>query len=138
LGRWDNDDQSSGGGWGRKIGGGRTNRIVTTKRLIMIGLVIVAAIVLTIFLSRGGLYIDIIQRDEGMGTLQTITVRLSNNDFNSLDDVTVQFGEDGKVQTIGDMGAFSSITITPPPEDMDFENIIVRANNGQVQVVKSR
>ena len=104
----------------------------------MIGLVIVAAIILTIFLSRGGLYIDIIQREEGMGTLQTITVRLSNNNFNSLDDVTVQFGEDGKVQTIGDMGAFSSITITPPPEDMDFENIIVRANNGQVQVVKSR
>jgi hypothetical protein len=138
LGRWDKDDQSRGGGWGRKIGGGRTNRIRTTKRLIMIGLVIVAAIVLTIFLSRGGLYIDIIQREEGMGTLQTITVRLSNNNFNSLDDVTVQFGEDGKVQTIGNMGAFSSITITPPPEDMDFENIIVRANNGQVQVVKSR
>jgi hypothetical protein len=138
LGRWDKDDQSRGGGWGRKIGGGRTNRIVTTRRLIMIGLVIVAAIVLTIFLSRGGLYIDIIQREEGMGTLQTITVRLSNNNFNSLDDVTVQFGEDGKVQTIGNMGAFSSVTITPPPEDMDFENIIVRANNGQVQVVKSR
>jgi hypothetical protein len=138
LGRWDKDEQSSGCGWGRKIGGWRTNRIRTTKRLIMIGLVIVAAIVLTIFLSRGGLYIDIIQREEGMGTLQTITVRLSNNNFNSLDDVTVQFGEDGKVQTIGNMGAFSSITITPPPEDMDFENIIVRANNGQVQVVKSR
>lgn len=138
MGRWDKDDQSRGGGWGRKIGGGRTNRIRTTKRLIMIGLVIVAAIVLTIFLSRGGLYIDIIQREEGMGTLQTITVRLSNNNFNSLDDVTVQFGEDGKVQAIGDMGAFSSVTITPTPEDMDFENIIVGANNGQVQVVKSR
>ena len=138
MGRWDKDDQSSGGGWERKIGGGRINRIRTTKRLIMIGLVIVAAIVLTIFLSRGGLYIDIIQREEGMGTLQTITVRLSNNNFNSLYDVTVQFGEDGKVQTIGNMGAFSSVTITPPPEDMDFENIIVRANNGQVQVIKSR
>ncbi|HEV2877846.1 MAG TPA: hypothetical protein VGW09_11270 [Nitrososphaeraceae archaeon] len=138
MGRWDDNDQPTGGGWGRKIGGGRTNRIRTTKRLIMIGLVTVAAIVLTIFLSRGGLYIDIIQREEGMGTLQTITVRLSNNNFNSLDDVTVQFGEDGKVQTIGNMGAFSSITITPPPEDMDFENIIVRANYGQVQVVKSR
>jgi hypothetical protein len=36
------------------------------------------------------------------------------------------------------MGPFSSVTITPPTEDMDFENIIVRANNGQVQVVKSR
>jgi hypothetical protein len=138
LGRWDKNDRSRGGGWGRITGGGRTNRIRTTKRLIIIGLVIVAAVVLTIFLSRGGIYIEIIQREEGMGTLQTLTVRISNNNFNSLNDVTVQFGEDGKVQTIGDMGAFSSITITPPPEDMDFENIIVRANNGQVQVVKSR
>jgi hypothetical protein len=138
LGRWDKNDRSSGGGWGRIIGGGRTNRIKNTKRLIIIGLVIVAAVVLTISLSRGGIYIDIIQREEGMGTLQTLTVRISNNNINSLNDVTVKFGEDGKVQPIGDMGAFSSVTITPPPEDMDFENIIVRANNGQIQVVKSR
>jgi hypothetical protein len=138
LGRWDKNDRPSRGGWGRIIGGGRTNRIRTTKRLLIIGLVVVVAIVLTIILSRGGIYIDIIEREEGMGTLQTLTVRISNNNFNSLNDVTVQFGEDGKVQTIGDMGAFSSVTITPPPEDMDFENIIVRANNGQVQVVKSR
>ena len=138
MGRWDKNDRSSWGGWGRIIGRGSTNRIKNTKRLIIIGLVIVAAVVLTISLSRGGIYIDIIQREEGMGTLQTLTVRISNNNFNSLNYVTVQFGEDGKVQTIGDMGAFSSVTITPPPEDMDFKNIIVRANNGQVQVVKSR
>ena len=73
-----------------------------------------------------------------MGTLQTITIRLSNNNFNSLNDVTVQFGEDRKIQTIGDMGPFSSVTITPPTEDMNFDKIIVKANNGQVQVVKQR
>ena len=73
-----------------------------------------------------------------MGTLQTITVRLSNNNFNSLNDVIVQFGEDGRAQRIGNMGPFSSVTITPPAEDMDFENIITRANNGKIQVVKSR
>jgi hypothetical protein len=138
LGRWDKNDRPSRGGWGRIIGGGNTNRIRTTKRLLIIGLVVVVAIVLTIIFSRGGIYIDIIEREEGMGTLQTLIVRVSNNNFNSFNGVTVQFGEDGKVQTIGDMGAFSSVTITPPPEDMDFENIIVRANNGQVQVVKSR
>ena len=55
MGRWDDNNRSTGGGWGRKIGigGGRINRIRTTKRLIMIGFVIVAAVVLTIFLSRG-------------------------------------------------------------------------------------
>lgn len=104
----------------------------------MIGIVIVTVVVLTVFISRAGLFIEIIQRDEGMGTMQTITVRLSNNNFNSISDVRVQFGEGGQVQTIGNMGPFSSVTITPPTKDMDFENIIVRANNGQVQVVKSR
>jgi hypothetical protein len=140
LGRWDDDNHPAGGSRGRKIGigGGRTKRIRFAKRLVMIGFIIVAAVVLTVFLSRAGLYIEIIQREEGMGTLQTITVRLSNNNFNSLNDVIVQFGEDGRAQTIGNMGPFSSVTITPPAEDMDFENIIARANNGQIQVVKSR
>jgi hypothetical protein len=140
LGRWDNNDQPTKDGWGKKIGvgGGRTKRIRFAKKIIMIGFIIIAAVVLTVFLSRAGLYIEIIQREEGMGTLQTITVRLSNNNFNSLNDVTVQFGEDGRVQRIGNMGPFSTVTITPPAEDMDFKNIIARANNGQIQVVKSR
>jgi hypothetical protein len=108
LGRWDDNDHSTRGGWGRKIGvhGGRTKRIRFAKKIIMIGFIIVAAVVLTVFLSRSGLYIEIIKREEGMGTLQTISVRLSNNNFNSLNDVTVQFGEDGGAQRIGNMGPF--------------------------------
>ena len=86
MGRWD-DDNRSGSGWGRKIGGGKTNRIPIAKKLMMIGIAIVTVVVLTVFLSRAGLFIEIIQRDEGMGTLQTITVRLSNNNFNSISDV---------------------------------------------------
>ena len=136
LGRW--DDNSKFSGWWRRIAGGRTRRIRIAKRVIIIGFIIVAAVVLTVFISRAGVYIDIIQREEGMGTLQTITIRLSNNNFNSLNDVTVQFGEGRRIQTIGDMGPFSSVTITPTPEDMNFDKIIVKANNGQVQVVKQR
>jgi hypothetical protein len=138
LGRWDDNSKFSGSGEGRRIAGGRTRRIRIAKTAIIIGFIIVAAVVLTVFISRAGLYIDIIQREEGMGTLQTITIMLSNNNFNSLNDVTVQFGEGGRIQTIGDMGPFSSVTLTPPAEDMDFDNIIVKANNGQVQVVKQR
>jgi len=138
LGKWDDNSKFSGSGWGRRMAGERTRRIRIAKTVIIIGFIIVAAVVLTVFISRAGLYIEIIQREEGMGTLQTITIMLSNNNFNSLNDVTVQFGEGRKVQTIGDMGPFSSVTITPPAEDMNFDNIIVRANNGQVQVVKQR
>jgi hypothetical protein len=138
LGRWDDNSKFSDSAWGRRLAGGRTRRIRIAKIVIIIGFIIVAAVVLTVFISRAGLYIDIIQREEGMGTLQTITIMLSNNNFNSLNDVTVQFGEGGRIQTIGDMGPFSSVTLTPPAEDMDFDNIIVRANNGQVQVVKQR
>jgi len=48
--------------------------------MIMLGIVIVkTVVVLTVFISRAGLFIEIIQRDEGMGTMQIITVRLSNN-----------------------------------------------------------
>jgi hypothetical protein len=137
LGRWD-DNRSAGGNWAKRIAGGRTRRIRIAKRVIIIGFIIVAAVVLSVFISRAGLHIELLQRDEGMGTLQTITIRISNNNFNSLNDVTVQFGEDGEVQTIGDMGPFSSVTITPPAEDMDFDKIIARGNNGQVQVVKQR
>jgi hypothetical protein len=138
LGKWDDNSKFSGSGWGRRMAGERTRRIRIAKTVIIIGFIIVAAVVLTVFISRAGLYIDIIQREEGMGTLQTITIMLSNNNFNSLNDVTVQFGEGGRIQTIGDMGPFSSVTLTPPAEDMDFDNIIVKANNGQVQVVKQR
>jgi hypothetical protein len=37
------------------------------KKIIMIGFIIVAAVVLTVFLLRSGLYIEIIQREERRG-----------------------------------------------------------------------
>ena len=54
---------------GKKIGvhGGRTKRIRFAKKIIMIGFIIVAAVVLTLFLSRSGLYIEIIQREREWG-----------------------------------------------------------------------
>ncbi|MGI0044181.1 MAG: hypothetical protein ACRD47_10760 [Nitrososphaeraceae archaeon] len=81
----------------------------------------------------------IIERSEVMGTMQTISVKISNNNFSTLNDVKVQFGDQGQVQPIGSMGPFSSVMITPPDTDnLNFDKVIVTANNGEVYTTKSR
>ena len=45
----------------------------------------------------------------------------------------VQFGEHGKVQMIGDMGPFSSVFVNPETEEMAYDRIIVKANNGEAK-----
>ena len=74
--------------------------------MIIAGFIIVAVVVLSVFISRSGLNIEILKRSEVMGTMQTVSVRISTNNFGSLSDVKVQFGDQGKVQAIGDMGPF--------------------------------
>jgi len=134
LGRW---DDKFGGGW-RIAGDGGTGRTRIVRKGILIGLIIVAVVAVIVFLSRTGINVDITQREEGMGTLQTISITISNNNLKSLNDVTVQFGEKGRIQKLGDMGPFSSAVITPDTEDMEFDKVIVKANNGAVEVVKQR
>ena len=93
---------------------------------------------LSVFIPRYGLNIEIIQRSEAAGAIQTISVKISNNNFESLNNVIVQFGEKGRIQQIGNMGPFSSVMITPEPQDMNFDKIIVKADNGKIQSVKFR
>jgi hypothetical protein len=93
---------------------------------------------LSVFIPRYGLNIEIIQRSEGVGTIQTISIKVSNNNFETINDVTVQFGEKGGIQHIGDMGPFSSVMITPESQDMNFDKVIVKANNGKMESVKFR
>ena len=74
-----------------------------------------------------------------MGTMQTISVKVSNNNFGTLNNVEIQFGDQGQIQSIGNMGPFSSVMITPPdPNSLDFDKVIVTANNGEVETIKSR
>jgi hypothetical protein len=74
-----------------------------------------------------------------MGTMQTVSVRVSNNNFDTLNDVSVQFGDGGQIQQIGNMGPFSSIMITPPKStELNFTKVTVTANEGDIQVTKSR
>jgi hypothetical protein len=73
-----------------------------------------------------------------MGTMQTVSVKISNNNFGTLNDVEVQFGDQREIQTIGDMGPFSSVMITPHTDALNFDRVIVTANNGEVQTIKTR
>ncbi len=132
MGRWDS---------GRGVGLPRIGRnyIRIVKYGIFIGFIIVAVVVLSIFIPRSGLNIEIIERSEVMGTMQTVSVRISNNNFGTLNNVEVQFGDQGPVESIGDMGPFSSVMITPPDADsLNFDKVIVTASNGQVQTIRSR
>jgi hypothetical protein len=132
MGRWDS---------GRGVGFPRIGRnyVRIAKYVIAAGFVIVAVVVLLVFIPRSGLNVEIIERSEVMGTMQTISVKISNNNFGTLNDVEVQFGDQGEIQSIGDMGPFSSVMITPPDVDaLNFDRVIVTANNGEVQTIKSR
>jgi hypothetical protein len=129
MGRWDT-------GTGIKFPNIKKNYIRIAKYAIIAGFIIVAVVVLSVFIPRSGLNVEIIERSEVMGTMQTVSVKISNNNFGSLNNVEVQFDDQGRVQQVGDMGPFSSVMITPP--DLNFDTILVRANDGEVEVIKSR
>ena len=88
-----------------------------------------AAVILLVFIPRAGLSIEIIERG---GIVSSTSIKVNNNNFNALNDVTVQFGEQGKIQNIGDMGPFSSVFVNPDAGELNFDKIIVKANNGEI------
>ena len=125
MGRWDEDKKSS-----RK----NKNMPKLIKRIIYIGFIIVVVVILAVFIPRAGLNIEIIHRT---GDIETTSTKISNNNFYTLQNVTIQF-DSGKVQSIGDIGPFGSIMISPEAQNINFEKIIVKANNGQVESIKTR
>jgi hypothetical protein len=136
MGRWDDGSgQFAGGG---RAGRSRRNYARIAKFVILGGFIMVGTIVLSVFITRSGLIIEIREQDEAMGAIQTISVRISNNNFDTLNDVTVQFGDNGKIRNLGTIGPFSSIMITPDPKDLNFEKVIVKGNGGRAEAVKFR
>ncbi|MCD6038320.1 MAG: uncharacterized protein K0S67_2210 [Nitrososphaeraceae archaeon] len=107
MGRWDNQFDGFGGGGITP----RRNYIRIAKFVILVGFIIVAVVVLSVFIPRAGL---------------------------TLNDVIVQFGEQGKIQRIDKMGPFSSVMITPESEELNFDKVIVKANNGKIETIKFR
>jgi hypothetical protein len=129
MGRWDDGRSPENGRSGKK-----RNILKIIRRIIFVGFAVVAAVVLFVYFSTSGLNIEIIQRG---GPVETISVKLSNNNFNSINNVTVQFDND-PIQPLGNMGPFASIFITPEGGDSDFKKVVVKANKGQIEAVKNR
>ena len=111
------------------------NWIRIGKFVILGGFIVVTTVILSVFIPRAGLGIEIIERG---GIVGSTSIKVNNNNFNTLNDVTVQFGEQGKIQNIGDMGPFSSVFANPEAWESNFDKIIVKANNGEIESVRFR
>jgi hypothetical protein len=129
--RWDEDKFQEDGLRGKV----RRNYIKIAKVGIIVGFVVVALVVLSVFIPRVGVNIEIIERG---GLIDSITAKISNNNLDSLSDVVVQFGENGIPQNLGNIGPFASVFSSPNPSELEFDRIILTANDGEVRVVKYR
>jgi hypothetical protein len=127
--KWDEDKFQENGLRGKV----RRNYIKIAKVGIIVGFVVVALVVFSVFLPRAGVSIEIIERG---GLISSITAKISNNNFDSLNDVVVQFGENGIPQSLGNIGPFASVFSSPNPNELEFDRIILTANDGDVRVVK--
>ena len=127
VGRWDNDS-------------GRTPPLRLNQKKIKYimfgGMVVVAIVVLSVFIPRAGLNIEIIERNEAMHSVKTISVKVNNNSPQEIKDVMVQFGDKGKMHSFGNIGPFSAIFITPENDELDFDKVTVSANGGNIKTVK--
>lgn len=129
--RWDEDKFQEGSLRGKVS----RNYIKIAKVGIIVGFAVVALIVLSVFLPRVGVSIEIIERG---GLIGSITAKISNNNFDTLNNVVVQFGDNGMPQRLGNIGPFASVFSSPNPTELDFDRIILTANDGDVRVVKYR
>jgi hypothetical protein len=124
MGRWDEDKKSRKG----------KNLPKLIKKIIYIGFIIVAVVILAVFIPRAGLNVELLQRG---GEIETISTKINNNNFFPIHNVTVQF-DNGKIQYIGDLGPFGSAMISPESENINFKKITVKANDGQMESIKNR
>jgi hypothetical protein len=106
------------------------------KYAIYGGFAIIAIVVLFVFIPRAGLTVEIMESGEA---LSTISIKINNNNPQEIHNVTVMFDNDtNRKQIYKSMSPFSSIFVTPEKEDLDFQKIVVRANDGRLHTIKSR
>jgi hypothetical protein len=73
-----------------------------------------------------------------MHSVKTISIKVNNNSLKEIKDVMVQFGETGKLHSFGNIGPFSAIAISPDPDELNFDRVIVSANAGNIKTIKLR
>jgi len=134
MGRWDDNNNPYEYGGSGSEGGKKRNWLKIIRRIIFIGFAIVGVVILYVYFTTAGLNLEIIQRG---GSVETVSVKLSNNNFFSISNVTVQFDNE-QVQRLGNMGPFASIFVTPENASSTFRQVIVEANNGDIELVKNR
>ncbi len=134
MGRWDNNNDE---GSHYKNRGKKTRDWIRIARYAIYGgFAIVAIVVLIVFIPRAGLSVEIFETGED---LSTISIKINNNNPQEIHDVTVAFDDNKeKKQIYNSIGPFSSIFVTPDKEDLDFQKIIVTADNGKLQTTKYR
>jgi hypothetical protein len=134
LGRWDNNNDE---GSHYKNRGKKTRDWIRIARYAIYGgFAIVAIVVLIVFIPRAGLSVEIFETGED---LSTISIKINNNNPQEIHNVTVGFDDNiEKKQIYNSIGPFSSIFVTPDKEDLDFQKIIVTADNGKLQTTKYR
>lgn len=134
MGRWDSDTNR----WddsGKEKKSTRDYKKIA-KYVIAGGFIIVAVVVLMVFIPRAGLSIEIQERGEAMNTVKTISIKINNNYPQELKNVIVQFGDNARNHSFGNLAPFSSIFVTPDNEELKFDKVIVSANNGEFNAVK--
>jgi len=102
------------------------------------GIVVVAIVVLSVFIPRAGLNVEIIERNDATHSVKTISIKVNNNSPQEIKAVMVQFGDKGKLHSFGNLGPFSGIFITPEPDELNFDRVIVSANGGNIKTIKYR
>jgi hypothetical protein len=129
VGRWDNDS-------------GRTSPLRLNKKkikyIMLAGIVVVAIVVLSVFIPRAGLNVEIIERNDATHSIKTISIKVNNNSPQEIKAVMVQFGDTGKLHSFGNLGPFSGIFITPEPDELNFDRVTVSANGGNIKTIKYR
>jgi hypothetical protein len=132
MGRWDDQEDTSYGGPRRQ-----RNWTRIAKFAIIGGFIVLATIMAAFMIPRAGLHVEIFQRSEVVGTMQTVSARVTNNSFETMREVTVQFGDDD-IFELGDLAPFQGKLISPDADNLDFDRITVTANDGAITVVEHR